>query len=64
MDSNTDVVVIHNYTESVLRQIDNYFKLKPSSIVNLDIYLGYKLNNMRLEHGVWSWANSPASYVK
>ena len=58
------MMVIHNNTESVLRQIDKYFKLNPSSIGNPDIYLGYKLKKMRLENGVWAWANIPASYVK
>ena len=59
-----DVMVIHHDAESVLRRIDKYFKLKPSSIGDPDIYLGSKLNKIRLENGVWSWANSPAIYVK
>ena len=48
----------------MLRIIDKYFKLKPSSIGDPDIYLGSKLNKMRLENGVWAWANSPESYFK
>ena len=56
-------MVIHNYLESVLWQIDKYFKLNPSSIGDPDIYLGAKLKKMQLENGVWAWANIPARYV-
>ena len=42
------VMVIHNDAESVLRRIDNYFKLKPTLIGDPDIYLGAKLKNMRI----------------
>ena len=57
-------MVIHHDAESVLRRIDKYFKLKTSSIGDLDIYLGAKSKKMRLESGVWAWVNSPARYVK
>ena len=57
-------MVIYHDTETVLRRIDKYFKLKPSSIGDPDIYLGAKLKKMRLENGVWAWANSSARYVK
>ena len=59
-----DIMVIHNDTNSVLCRIDKYFKLNPSLIVNPDIYLGAKLKKMRLENGVWGWANIPARDVK
>ena len=59
-----NVMVIHHDTESVIRRIDKYFKLNPSSIGDPEIYLGAKLKKMRLENRVWEWANSPASYVK
>ena len=29
-----------------------------------EIYLGEKLNRMRLDDGVWAWENSQARYVK
>ena len=48
----------------MLRQIDKDFNLKPSLINYTEIYLGAKLNNMRLENGLWAWANIPARYVK
>ena len=44
-------MVVHHYSESVLRRIDNYFKLKTSSIGDPDIYLGSKLNKMILDNG-------------
>ena len=59
-----NVMVINHDAESVLRRIDKYFKLNPSSIGDPEIYLGSKLNKDRLENGVWAWANSPASYFK
>ena len=40
-------MVIHHDAESVLRRIDKYFKLNPSSIGNTDIYLGARLKNTR-----------------
>ena len=59
-----DVMVINHDAESVLLRIYKYFKLKPSSIGDPDIYLGAKLKKMRLENGVWGWANIPARDVK
>ena len=59
-----DVMVIHRDVESVLRRIDKYFKLNHSSIDDPDIYLGPKLNKIRLENGVWAWTNRPARYIK
>ena len=50
-----DVIVIHHDTESVIRIIDKYFKLKPSLIGDPDIYLGTKLKKMIVENGVLSW---------
>ena len=57
------VMVIHHDSNSILIRIDNYFNLKPSLIGETYIYLGSKLNKMRLENGVWAWANSPVRYV-
>ena len=59
-----DVMVIHHDTDIVIFQIDKYFKLKPRSIGDPDIYLGSKLNNMRLKNEVWAWTNSQERYVK
>ena len=43
-----DVTIIHHDAECMLWRIDKYFKLKLRSISDPDIYLGAKLNNMRL----------------
>ena len=49
-----NVMVIHHDAESVLRRIDKYFKIKPSSIGDPGISLGEELNKTRLENGVWA----------
>ena len=59
-----DVMVIHHGKDCVFLRIDKYFKLEPSSIGDRDIYWGAKLKKMRLENGVWAWANRPERYVK
>ena len=56
-------MVIHHDAESVLRRVDKYFNLNPSYIGDPEIYLGDKLNKMRLENRVWERANIPAIYV-
>ena len=38
--------------------------MKPISIGDHELYLRSNLSKMRLENGVWSWANSPARYAK
>ena len=58
------VMVIHHDDERLLIRIDKYFKLNPSSISDPDIYLGSKLNKMRLGDGVWAWKEIPAIYFK
>ena len=54
-----DVMDIHHDADSVLRRVDKYFKLKPISIGEPDIYLEEKLKKMRLKNGVWAWVNIP-----
>ena len=59
-----DVMVIYHDADNMIRRIDLYFNLKPSSIGDPDIYLESKLKKMRFENGVRAWENSPAKYVK
>ena len=59
-----DVILIRHDAESLLKRIDKYFKLKPSLIGDPGIYFGDKLKKMRLDNGVWAWANIPARYFK
>ena len=42
-----DVLVVHHNAMTTLMKIDKYFKLKPSSIGDPDIYLGAKLKYTR-----------------
>ncbi len=37
--------------------------LKPSSVGDLDIYLGAKLKLTQLNNGIWAWGLSPSKYV-
>ena len=57
-------MVIYNDAEKLFSLIDRYFKIKPSSIGDSYIYLGGKLNKMRIKNRVWSGGNSPAIYFK
>ena len=47
-----DILCIHQYVESVLTKVDRYFKLKPYSVGEPDMYLGVKLRPMKLENSV------------
>ena len=59
-----DKLVIHHESLSILKRIDSYFKLKPASISDPDIYLGAKVTNMNLANGIWCWTLSPSKYVR
>ena len=59
-----DVLVVHHDAMTTTMKIDKYFKLKPSSIGDPDIYLGAKLEYNRAENGVWCWTLSPSKYVQ
>ena len=47
-----------------MNRIDSYFKLKPSSIGDPDIYLGAKVKKMTLANGTWCWYLIPSKYVQ
>ena len=49
--------------ESVL-QLDKFFKMQPSSISPPNIYLGGKVNHMRLPNMVEAWNFSSSQYVQ
>jgi hypothetical protein len=48
---------------SVMKEINGYLPLKPSSVGNPDIYLGAKLKENRLPNGLMAWGLSPSKYV-
>ena len=58
-----DILCIHHDAMSVLKQIDGYLPLKPSSVGDPDIYLGAKLKETRLPNGIYAWGLSPSKYV-
>ena len=58
------VLVVHHEAMTTLMKIDKYFKLKPSSIGDPDIYLGAKLKYNRAPNGVCCWRLSPSKYVQ
>ena len=59
-----DIMCIHHDAMSVLKEVDKYFKLKPDSVGDPDIYLGSKLKQMTLENGVTAWGMSASKYVQ
>ena len=59
-----DVLVVHHDAMKTLMKIDKYFKLKPSSIGDPDIYLGANLKVTFAPNGVWCWTLSLSKYVQ
>ena len=59
-----DCLTIHHDAIGVLNELDYYFKLKPGSIGDPDIYLGAKLRKITLNNGVEAWGLSPSKYVQ
>jgi Reverse transcriptase (RNA-dependent DNA polymerase) len=59
-----DILVIHHDAMKVLKKIDWYFKMKPESMGDCDIYLGCKLRLHTLGvGGVQAWLQLPSKYV-
>ena len=58
-----DILCIHHDAMTVLKKLDGYLPMKPSSVSDPDIYLGAKLRQTRLPNGVWAWGISPSKYV-
>ena len=50
-----DVLCIHYVTEGVFKRLEKYFKLKPGSLGDLNIYLRFTMSNMQLDNGTWAW---------
>jgi Reverse transcriptase (RNA-dependent DNA polymerase) len=47
-----DILCVHHDAESVLREVDKYFMMKPGLIADPDVYLGGKLRKTVLTNGV------------
>ena len=56
--------MVNHDAMTALMNIEKYFKLKPSSIGDPDIYLDAKLKYTCAENGVWCWTLSPSKYVQ
>ena len=54
---------INNSYEDVLKHLGKYFKLKPVSLVDSDMYLRAKLLQMKLQNGVRAWSLISAHYA-
>ena len=59
-----DALSIHHNGATVLQQIDYFFRMKPGSIGDPDIYLGGKLRKTTLPNGVHAWGISSSKYVQ
>ena len=59
-----DILVIHHDSLFILKIIDSYFKLKPTSIGDPDIYLLEKVTKMKLANGTWCWTLIPSKFVQ
>ena len=49
-----DILCIHYDPESVLAKVDKYFKLRPDTFREPDMYWGSKVRPMKLENVVWA----------
>ena len=59
-----DALCISHDSMTLLRELDYYFKMKPGSMGDPDIYLGTKLRLIDLPNSVRAWGMSPSKYVQ
>ena len=59
-----DILFLPPYTESIITKVDKYFKLKPDSVKEPDMYLVAKVPPMKLDNSVWAWELIPSQYVQ
>ena len=59
-----DLLVFGLNPRDILRKVDKYFKLKPESITEPDVYLGAKIRKVMVDTDTYAWAQSSAGYVK
>ena len=59
-----DILIISHEAMEDLSNIDYYFKMKPSSIGDPDIYLGSKIRKITMNNGVEARLMSPTKYVQ
>ena len=63
-----DALCVNHDAEKELYRLDKYFKMKPESIGDPDIYLGGKITKFELtepnEEGQYAWGMSPSKYIR
>lgn len=59
-----DILCMSHEPKESMRKLDKCFPMKEGSIGTPDIYLGAKLNKVKLPNGVEAWAMSPSKYVQ
>ena len=59
-----DILICGHDAVQLLLEVDQYFKMKPDSIGDPDMYLGAKLRKTVLPNGVEAWSFSPRKYVQ
>ena len=59
-----DLLCLARNPKDILMQIDQHFKLKPSSVKVPDQYLGADIGLYTLPDGTTAWYSSPNTYVK
>lgn len=59
-----DCLCVHHDAEGQLLELNKFFKMKPGSIGDPDIYLGAKIKKTVLPNGVVAWGTSASQYVQ
>ena len=59
-----NILIIHHDAVQCLKDINQFFKMKPGSVGNPDFYLGAKLHPMQLSDGFMAWAMSLSKYIQ
>jgi len=59
-----DILAISHRPNEIMKLIDGYFPMKPSSIGTPDIYLGGQLSKVTMPNGVIAWSMASSKYVQ
>ena len=60
-----DILMVHHNAKSALKEIDHFFKMKPNSIGDPELYLGAKLRPVTLPNGFSiAWGMSSSKYIR
>ena len=59
-----DILCVDHDPMEVMKELDGYFKLKPGSVGDPNIYLGAKLGKVEMPNGKTAWGMSSSKYVQ